>query len=132
VGLSAYQSAKCAVGGFSTSLAEAVTRSASRSLSGAGRHGHRLGRIVHDHPADQRALPADGWSIADILKAMSGSEESDPAKVAKVEGELVGGQGAPLRMVLGAQAYRTVQDTAKALAASDEKWRTWSESVVFS
>jgi hypothetical protein len=69
-------------------------------------------------------------AFADILKAMSGSEESDPAKVAKVEGELAGRQDAPLRIVLGAQAYRTVQDTAQALAASDEKWRTWSESVV--
>ncbi len=61
-------------------------------------------------------------AFANILKAMSGSEESDPAKVAKVEGELAGRQDAPLRIVLGAHAYRTVQETAQALAATGEKW----------
>ncbi|MFI6493497.1 SDR family NAD(P)-dependent oxidoreductase [Streptomyces sp. NPDC050564] len=61
VGLAAYQSAKWAVGGFSTVLAQEVAPPRHQGhRAGAGRYAHRLGRLVHDHHAHQRALPAHG------------------------------------------------------------------------
>ncbi|NMH81324.1 hypothetical protein [Pseudonocardia xinjiangensis] len=43
---------------------------------------------------------------------------------------LAGREDAPLRLVLGSQAYAMAQESARTLAESDERWRELSESVV--
>ena len=45
-------------------------------------------------------------AFAEQLRAHSGKEESDPAKVARVVRDLAGRPDAPVRIVLGAQAYQ--------------------------
>src|ERR671918_481987 len=57
-------------------------------------------------------------AFAEQLRAHSGKEESDPAKVAGVVRDLAGRPDAPVRIVLGAQAYGLAREAARALATS--------------
>src|SRR5215217_4065704 len=59
-GLGAYQSAKWAIGGFSTGLAPGGRTAGHPGHRARTRwDAHRLGRLVDDDPRGQRALPAD-------------------------------------------------------------------------
>ncbi|MFE5138658.1 SDR family NAD(P)-dependent oxidoreductase [Streptomyces fagopyri] len=131
-GLSAYQSAKWAVGGFSTVLAQEVAPLGIRVtvLEPGGMRTDWAGSSMTIPPVSEpyrRTVAA----FADMIRSSSasGSAESDPVKVAQVVRDLAGRQDAPVRIVLGAQAYEIAQAASRAITESDEKWREVSESV---
>ncbi|MEU8949265.1 SDR family NAD(P)-dependent oxidoreductase [Streptomyces sp. NPDC048489] len=131
-GLSAYQSAKWAVGGFSTVLAQEVAPLGIQVtvLEPGGMRTDWAGSSMTIPPVSEPYRQTVG-GFADMIRssAASGSAESDPVKVARVVRDLAGRQDAPVRIVLGAQAYGIAQAAARAIAESDEKWREVSESV---
>ncbi|MFG3585475.1 SDR family NAD(P)-dependent oxidoreductase [Streptomyces sp. NPDC047990] len=131
-GLSAYQSAKWAVGGFSTVLAQEVAPLGIQVtvLEPGGMRTDWAGSSMTIPPVSEPYRQTVG-GFADMIRssAASGSAESDPAKVARVVRDLAGRRDAPVRIVLGAQAYGIAQAAARAIAESDEKWREVSESV---
>lgn len=131
-GLSAYQSAKWAVGGFSTVLAQEVAPLGIQVtvLEPGGMRTDWAGSSMTIPPVSEPYRRTVG-GFADMIRssAASGSAESDPVKVARVVRDLAGRQDAPVRIVLGAQAYGIAQAAARAIAESDEKWREVSESV---
>ncbi|MET9122315.1 SDR family NAD(P)-dependent oxidoreductase [Streptomyces sp. NPDC004528] len=131
-GLSAYQSAKWAVGGFSTVLAQEVAPLGIQVtvLEPGGMRTDWAGSSMTIPPVSEPYRQTVG-GFADMIRssAASGSAESDPVKVARVVRDLAGRRDAPVRIVLGAQAYGIAQAAARAIAESDEKWREVSESV---
>jgi NAD(P)-dependent dehydrogenase (short-subunit alcohol dehydrogenase family) len=67
--------------------------------------------------------------LATMIRSTSGQEPLEPHQVARIVRDLAGRNDAPVRLLIGADAYQYGQQAAKALAASDEKWRRVTESV---
>ncbi len=130
-GLSAYQSAKWAVAGFSTVLAQEVAPLGIKVtvLEPGGMKTDWAGASMTIPPISEPYQPTVG-AFAEWLTANAGNEESDPAEVARVVCDLAGRPEAPLRLLLGAYAYQLAQDTARTIATSDHQWREVTESVV--
>ncbi|MFF3361899.1 SDR family NAD(P)-dependent oxidoreductase [Streptomyces misionensis] len=130
VGLSAYQSAKWAVGGFSTVLSQEVAPLGIKVtvIEPGGMRTDWVGSSMSIAPVSEPYQPTVG-AFADMLRNASGIEASDPAKVAQVVHEIAGREDAPLRLLIGADAYQYATGFAQALADSDAQWRHVSESV---
>lgn len=129
-GLSAYQSAKWAVDGFSTVLAREVAPLGIKVTV------LEPGAMTTDWAGPSMTIPPISepyertvGAMAEQLRSSSGTQETDPVKVARLVRGLAGRPDAPLRLVLGANAYRLAEDAARALATSDHRWRELSESV---
>ncbi|MFC5204031.1 SDR family NAD(P)-dependent oxidoreductase [Streptomyces kaempferi] len=131
-GLSAYQSAKWAVGGFSTVLAQEVAPLGIKVtvLEPGGMRTDWAGSSMTIPPVSEPYQRTVG-AFADMIRSSStaNSAESDPVKVAQVVRDLAGREDAPVRIVLGAQAYEIAQAASRTITESDEKWREVSESV---
>ncbi|MFF2998043.1 SDR family NAD(P)-dependent oxidoreductase [Streptomyces sp. NPDC057950] len=131
-GLSAYQSAKWAVGGFSTVLAQEVAPLGIKVtvLEPGGMRTDWAGSSMTIPPVSEPYQQTVG-TFADMIRSSStaNSAESDPVKVAQVVRDLAGREDAPVRIVLGAQAYEIAQAASRTITESDEKWREVSESV---
>jgi NAD(P)-dependent dehydrogenase (short-subunit alcohol dehydrogenase family) len=130
VGLAAYQSAKWAVGGFSTVLAQEVAPFGVKVtvLEPGGMRTDWSGSSMTVPPISDPYLPTVGAS-AERRRAAAGTEPIDPSKVAEVVRDLVGRDDAPLRLLIGADAYALAVGAAATQAESDERWRAVSESV---
>ncbi|QXE33336.1 SDR family NAD(P)-dependent oxidoreductase [Streptomyces sp. GMY02] len=136
VGLAAYQSAKWAVGGFSTVLAQEVSPLGIKVtvLEPGGMRTDWAGSSMAIPPVSEPYRPTVG-AFADLLRnaaALSdatGVEAAEPAKVAQVVCDLAGREDAPLRLLLGSDAHRYAHQAAQVLAESDEKWRHVTDSV---
>jgi len=132
-GLSAYQAAKWAVGGFSEVLAHEVTPfgvkisviepGGMRTNWGARARGS-VGRPMPDYEPSVGAL-------LDMLTPYVGKETGDPAKVADVIVRLAAHDAPPLHLLMGSDAvhYAGLADAAR--AADGERWRAVSESTDF-
>ncbi|MFE2597352.1 SDR family NAD(P)-dependent oxidoreductase [Streptomyces sp. NPDC059396] len=136
VGLAAYQSAKWAVGGFSTVLAQEVAPLGIKVtvLEPGGMRTDWAGSSMAIPPVSEPYRPTVG-AFADLLRdaaALSdatGVEAAEPAKVAQIVCDLAGREDAPLRLLLGSDAHRYAHQAAQVLAESDEKWRHVTDSV---
>jgi NAD(P)-dependent dehydrogenase (short-subunit alcohol dehydrogenase family) len=124
-GLSAYQAAKWAVGGFSEVLAREV-----------GPLGIKVtvlepGGMRTDWSGSSMRVPPISEPYRQTVGAMArvhddlGSDSSlgDPAKVARVVLEVAGMDEPPLRLILGSEAYAYATAAATARAESDAAWR---------
>jgi NAD(P)-dependent dehydrogenase (short-subunit alcohol dehydrogenase family) len=129
-GLSAYQSAKWAVAGFSTALAQEVAPLGVKVtvLEPGGMRTDWAGSSMTIPPISEPYQQTVGV-FAEWLRANTGTEETDPARVGRVVCDLAGRPDAPLRLVLGAHAYALALQAAEALATSDQQWRDLTESV---
>jgi len=132
VGLAAYQSAKWAVGGFSTVLAQEVAPFGVKVtvLEPGGMRTDWSGSSMAIPPISDPYLPTVG-AAAERRRAATGTEPTDPSKVAAVLLDLAGRDDAPLRLLIGADAYALAAATAARQTESDERWRAVSESVGF-
>jgi NAD(P)-dependent dehydrogenase (short-subunit alcohol dehydrogenase family) len=130
VGLAAYQSAKWAVGGFSTVVAQEVAPLGVKVtvLEPGGMRTDWAGSSMTIPPISEPYQPTVS-AFADMLRTATGGEASHPAKVAQVVRELAGRDDAPVRILLGADAVQYAHAAAQALAESDANWRELSESV---
>ena len=129
-GLSAYQTAKWAVGGFSEVLAREVGPLGIKVtvLEPGGMRTDWAGSSMRVPPVSQPYQPTVGASAA---MHSSGSDDSlgDPAKVAQVVLAVAGMAEPPLRLILGSEAYAYATAVARAQAESDERWHDLTVST---
>ncbi|MEU1201541.1 SDR family NAD(P)-dependent oxidoreductase [Streptomyces sp. NPDC005813] len=130
-GLAAYQSAKWAVGGFSTVLAQEVAPFGIKVtvLEPGGMRTDWAGSSMTIPPVSAPYQPTVGAFVdmirgSDAVAAMA-EQAADPARIAEIVRDLAGHGDAPLRLLLGPDAVQYAQE----LADSDAAWRTVSESV---
>jgi len=131
-GLTAYQSAKWAVGGFSLGLAQEVAPLGIKVtiIEPGGMRTDWAGSSMTVPPISNPYQPTVG-AFAKMLRELTGNEPTDPSKVAKAMLEVAEMAEPPLRLLMGTDAVMYVGNAAKELAASDAKWRALSESVGF-
>jgi NAD(P)-dependent dehydrogenase (short-subunit alcohol dehydrogenase family) len=128
-GLSAYQSAKWAVGGFSEVLAREVGPLGIKVtvLEPGGMQTDWAGSSMSIHPISEPYLPTVG-PMAAIHNAAT-LALGDPAKVAGVVLAVAGMPDPPLRLILGSDAYTYATAAAVARAESDAAWRELTVST---
>ena len=131
VGLAAYQSAKWAVSGFSTGVAQEVAPFGVKVtvLEPSGMATDWAGSSMTIPPVSEPYRQTVG-TFAEMVRDVSDKEPIDVARVAEVVADLAGRDDAPVRLLLGADAVRYAGDAARQLADSDAKWRKLSESIV--
>jgi NAD(P)-dependent dehydrogenase (short-subunit alcohol dehydrogenase family) len=128
-GLSAYQSAKWAVGGFSSVLAAEV-----------GPLGIRVtvlepGGIDTDWAGSSMRVPPISEPYRGTVGVVAAIHNSDavalgvPAKIARVVLQIAEMDDPPLRLILGSEAYAYATAAARAQAASDVRWQQLSAST---
>ncbi|MFJ3820804.1 SDR family NAD(P)-dependent oxidoreductase [Streptomyces nodosus] len=133
VGLAAYQSAKWAVGGFSTVLAQEVAPFGIKVtvLEPGAMRTDWAGSSMTVPPVSEPYQQTVG-GFADMVKSLTenaSAHSADPARIARTVVDLAGRDDAPLRLLLGRDAVQYGGAAARQLAESDEKWRPVSESV---
>lgn len=130
LGLSAYGSAKWAVGGFSSILAQEVAPLGIKVtvLEPGGIKTDWAGSSMTIPPISKPYEQTVG-QFAGFLRAYHGQEPSSPAKIAGVILSLAGREDAPVRLLLGPDAVEYAPKYADALAESDKKWRNVSLST---
>jgi NAD(P)-dependent dehydrogenase (short-subunit alcohol dehydrogenase family) len=122
-GLSAYQSAKWAVGGFSTVLAKEINPLGIKVtvLEPGGIRTDWAGSSMKIPPVSEPYKQTVGATV-DMLKANADSFPSLPEKIADIVLKLSEEQEPPLRLLIGPEAPGYAAQAAKTLAESDEKW----------
>jgi NAD(P)-dependent dehydrogenase (short-subunit alcohol dehydrogenase family) len=130
VGLGAYQSAKWAVGGFSSVLNQEVAPLGIKVtvLEPGGMRTDWAGSSMAIPTVSAPYEPTVGEQ-ARMIRAGLTTEASDPAKVARVVLDVAAMAEPPLRLLLGSDAYRYGTAAGRALAESDQQWRELSVST---
>ncbi|MGH2881656.1 MAG: SDR family NAD(P)-dependent oxidoreductase, partial [Solirubrobacteraceae bacterium] len=122
-GLAAYQSAKWAVGGFSSVLAAEVTPLGIRVTV------LEPGGIQTEWAGSSMTIPPISEPYQATVGAMAAMHNAtnlslgDPGKVARVVLQVAEMDDPPLRLILGSEAYAYATAAARAQAESDEQWR---------
>jgi NAD(P)-dependent dehydrogenase (short-subunit alcohol dehydrogenase family) len=128
-GLSAYQTAKWGVGGFSSVLAREVGPLGVKVtvLEPGGMRTDWAGASMRVEPVREEYAGTVGASAA--MHAPESTAANDPVKVARLVLEVVGLEEPPLRLLVGPEAYAYATAAGRELLASDERWRELSEST---
>src|SRR5262245_10987138 len=126
-GLSAYQAAKFAVGGFSEALAQEVSPLGLRVtvLEPGGMRTDWAGASMTIPPISPPYLPTVG-ALAEILRQGAAAAAGDPAKVAELVLQIAAMDNPPLRLLVGTDAVTYAAAAADARAAADATWRELS------
>jgi NAD(P)-dependent dehydrogenase (short-subunit alcohol dehydrogenase family) len=128
-GLSAYQAAKWAVGGFSSALAREVQPLGIRVTV------LEPGGMQTDWAGSSMSVPPISEPYRTTVGAMAAIHNADalalgdPAKVARVVLRVAAMDEPPLRLILGSEAYAYATAAAREQAASDERWRELTVST---
>jgi NAD(P)-dependent dehydrogenase (short-subunit alcohol dehydrogenase family) len=130
VGLSAYQAAKWAVGGFSEVLAQEVAPLGIKVtvLEPGGMRTDWAGSSMSIPPVSEPYRKTVG-ALADLFGKGGITAAGDPARVAEVVLEVAGLDEPPLRLLLGSDAVRYAAAVERARAESDARWRDLSLST---
>ena len=127
-----YHAAKWAVGGFSDSLALEVAPFGVKicTLEPGGIRTNWARRASENMPD---LLPDYEASVGSIkmLRGLEGRSEGDPRKIAGVILQLANSDEVPVRLILGVDAEKRVQQAEAARAREAEKWRYLTVSTVF-
>ncbi|OQD82370.1 hypothetical protein PENANT_c022G00792 [Penicillium antarcticum] len=128
-GLSAYQCAKWAVGGFSTVLAQEVAPHNIKItvLEPGGIRTDWAGSSMQT-PVVSEPYQQTVGAFIEFLRSSSGSEPSIPSKIADIVLKLIDEKEPPLRLLIGPDAVEYGGKTGEALTASDKKWQPLSLS----
>src|SRR5271169_50290 len=128
-----YHAAKWAVGGFSDALAMEVApfgvkicslEPGSIRTNWARRAGENMPDLLPDYEASV-------GSTLNTLRGLEGRAEGDPRKIADVILQLANSDEVPVRLILGVDAEKRVQQAQAARAREAEKWRHLTVSTVF-
>jgi len=130
-GLSAYQAAKWAVGGFSEVLAREVGPLGIKVtvLEPGGMATDWAGSSMRVTPVSEPYRATVGAMAALHHDGGSPPALGDPAKVAQVVLAVAGMDEPPLRLILGSEAYAYATAAAAARAQSDAAWRDLTSST---
>jgi NAD(P)-dependent dehydrogenase (short-subunit alcohol dehydrogenase family) len=130
VGLAAYQSAKWAVEGFSSVLAQEVAPFGIKVtiIEPGGLRTDWAGSSMTIPPVSDPYQPTVGARVR-MMEEHSGQQAGDPAKAARVILQIAETDDPPLRLLLGSDAVRYAGAADQARIESDAKWRALSEST---
>ena len=130
-GLSAYQAAKWAVGGFSEVLAKEVGPLGVKVtvLEPGGMQTDWAGSSMQVPPVSEPYQATVG-----VMARLHNGDQAmpalgDPAKVARVVLAVADLPDPPLRLILGSEAYAYATAAARARAASDQQWHDLTVST---
>jgi NAD(P)-dependent dehydrogenase (short-subunit alcohol dehydrogenase family) len=128
-----HHAAKWAVGGFSDSLAMEVAPFGVKvcTLEPGGIRTNWARRAVQNAPDLLPEYEATVGSFQKILRGLEGRSEGDPRKIAGVIVQLANSDEVPVRLILGVDAERRVQQAEAARASEAEKWHHLTISTVF-
>jgi NAD(P)-dependent dehydrogenase (short-subunit alcohol dehydrogenase family) len=128
-----YHAAKWAVGGFSDALAMEVAPFGVKicTLEPGGIRTNWQQRARQNVPDLLSDYEASVGSMLNILRSLEGRAEGDPRKIADVIVQLANSDEVPVRLILGADAEKWVQQAEAARASEAEKWRHLTVSTVF-
>jgi NAD(P)-dependent dehydrogenase (short-subunit alcohol dehydrogenase family) len=128
-----YHAAKWAVGGFSDSLAMEVAPFGVKvcTLEPGGIRTNWQRRASENAPDLLPDYEASVGSGLKMLRSLEGRSESDPRKIAEVIVRLANSDDVPVRLILGVDAEKRVQQVEAARASEAEKWRYLTVSTVF-
>src|SRR6202795_1072361 len=128
-----YHAAKWAVGGFSDALAMEVAPFGVKicTLEPGGIRTNYARRALQNAPDLLPDYEASVGSILKLLRSSEGRAEGDPRKIADVIVQLANSDEAPLRLILGVDAEKRVQQAEAARATEADKWRHLTVSTVF-
>jgi NAD(P)-dependent dehydrogenase (short-subunit alcohol dehydrogenase family) len=132
-GNSPYHAAKWAVGGFSDAVAIEVAPFGVKvcTLEPGGirtNWGRGAGQGAPVPLPDYDA--SVGWMLK-RLRSLDERAEGDPQKIADVIVRLTNSDEVPVRLILGADAAKRVQQAEAARASEAERWRHFTVSTVF-
>jgi NAD(P)-dependent dehydrogenase (short-subunit alcohol dehydrogenase family) len=124
-GLSAYQAAKWAVGGFSDVVSKEVAPFGIRicTLEPGGMRtewGHEARATLQSLPQDYQASLGDFKALID---AYVGHEVGDPERIAKLIVVLASNTTVPARLVLGSDAWQVVETEEQARRETTQRWK---------
>ena len=130
-GLSAYQAAKWAVGGFSEVLAREAGPLGIKVtvLEPGGMRTDWAGSSMRVPPISEPYQPTVGASAAMHGEQGTDGALGDPAKVAQVVLAVAEMAEPPLRLILGSEAYAYATAAARARAESDAAWHDLTVST---
>ncbi len=128
-----YHAAKWAVGGFSDSLAMEVAPFGVKicTLEPGGIRTNWARRAGQNAPDLLPDYEASVGSMLKVLRSLEGRAEGDPRKIADVIVQLASSDEVPMRLILGIDAEKRVQQAEAARASEAEKWRHLTVSTVF-
>jgi NAD(P)-dependent dehydrogenase (short-subunit alcohol dehydrogenase family) len=128
-----YHAAKWAVGGFSDSLAMEVAPFGVKvcTLEPGGIRTNWARRAGQNAPDLLPEYEATVGSFLKILRGLEDRSEGDPRKIAAVILQLANSDEVPVRLILGVDAEKRVQQAEAARAAEASKWRHLTVSTVF-
>ena len=130
VGLSAYQSAKWAVGGFSSVLAQEVAPLGIKvTVLEPGGMRTDWGGSSMDIPPISAPYEQTVGVFAKMTREYNDAAASDPAKVAQVVLQVADLAEPPLRLLLGSDAYTLATAAHQHLGEQDARWRELSLST---
>src|SRR5258708_6325382 len=128
-----YHAAKWAVGGFSDALAMEVAPFGVKicTLEPGGVRTNWARRAVQNAPDLLPDYEASVGSMLKMLRSLEGRAEGDPRKIANVIVQLANSDDVPVRLILGVDAEKRVQQADAARASEAEKWRHLTVSTIF-
>src|SRR3984885_15036467 len=128
-----YHAAKWAVGGFSDALAMEVAPFGVRvcTLEPGGIRTNWAQRAGENMPDLLPEYEASVGAMHKILRGLEGRSEGYPRKIADVILQLANSDEVPVRLILGVDAEKRVQQAEAARAMEAEKWRHLTVSTVF-
>jgi NAD(P)-dependent dehydrogenase (short-subunit alcohol dehydrogenase family) len=128
-----YHAAKWAVGGFSDSLAMEVAPFGIKvcTLEPGGIRTNWQRRAGQHVPALLPEYEASVGPILKMLRSLEGRSEGDPRKIADLIVQLANSDEVPVRLILGVDAEKRVQQAEAARASEAEEWRHLTVSTVF-
>jgi NAD(P)-dependent dehydrogenase (short-subunit alcohol dehydrogenase family) len=128
-----YHAAKWAVGGFSDSLAMEVAPFGIKvcTLEPGGIRTNWQRRAGQHAPALLPEYEASVGPILKMLRSLEGRSEGDPRKIADLIVQLANSDEVPVRLILGVDAEKRVQQAEAARASEAEEWRHLTVSTVF-
>jgi NAD(P)-dependent dehydrogenase (short-subunit alcohol dehydrogenase family) len=128
-----YHAAKWAVGGFSDALAMEVAPFGVQicTLEPGGIRTNWARRASQNMPDLLPDYEASVGSIRKLLQSLDGREEGDPRKIADVIVQLANSDEVPMRLILGVDAEKWVQQAEAARASEAETWRHLTVSTIF-
>src|ERR1700719_2627361 len=132
-GNSPYHAAKWAVGGFSDALAMEVAPFGVKvcTLEPGGIRTNWARRAGQNAPDLLPDYEASVGSILKMLRSLDGRAEGDPRKIADVIVKLANSEEVPVRLILGVDGEKRVQQAEAARASEAAKWRELTVSTVF-
>jgi NAD(P)-dependent dehydrogenase (short-subunit alcohol dehydrogenase family) len=130
-GLSAYQAAKWAVGGFTEVLAQEARPFGVKviSVEPGGMRTQWVEIAQGQMPELLTDYEPSVGAIQNLLKQITGNEASDPDRVAQVILRLAAHENPPAHLLLGSDALHYFGQADAARAAAAEQWRAVSLST---